>query len=1061
MTMPPDQDHGHAGSLERDPGSDGRRATAAASADRLRGLLDTGARAAEDAAALAAADAVSGALVVSGDGSAADSKRSMALVRAEALKKKAELDAIEREMKAELEARLAEMRAAAAPLIAQVKRMEEGIWTLNLYLGRDEEIVAIRDNQNLPAADPDEPFTLRQEVLTMDEETAAHAESGGIDARNLDVFDAWIAEPDNLNRTLPERKGVVALVPRRRGRDYGDPWMQRKMEDANRWTYFLIRNGERVWRMSTEFVVGKHLTPTVAEFTSLFTSRRYDSAARGYVHTPIEPGTQQWADAEKAQDAKQRHYMRVALVLQGLIDRTPVFHPLPDGGINLLDQRTYDEGRAVMVRDAEAGLTDGRPEFGEWLRSKMKDLRPGMRVMGAFHTSTFREAGGEYEESTGRGPGFYHPNDRISPRARSSYAADKPADATLYTLDKSATLYGVHGFTFKFERKKRWIDHEHRVPKARATCLVTPGDTFVLPFDLVTADECRYYLASRRNRHAYEEMFPLLKACIEAKEAEAAEEAPFRRLLAAALVHQDARLATEGVPGAGALADASASDADLVAAHQTLDGFVDWWKLKNSIHRSLAANERQAISDIVSEFAARLRGEDQASRDSAAETAMVARLLDPALGGDPTIMVIGRTRDGGYLAFAPQPRTYPAAPQIGAPARNVPQPAPMNQHQLAVEAAKHPVHRLDDPEAARRIPGAVADNVWAREYTTTKTGRTVKVRDWVQPGLRMDRTRILHSTPAWDALDLHANALLHLTDPEIDAVLTEVVPEVESLARGGWPTRWKSDSEAPFEPTLLGVCLRSGATGEVTDGGLRVEVHLADLARLAVPAGPDGEPTAPSATGDRSDDKPSTGVVRISVTKRREGLHVARHRHTGAWDIEWSSSRYSTAPVERPWHYFWSGRARHAIALVEFPDAQRSVAERVARILAFNAEVDRLRATAARLLWFAKRADDARTEAQVYDRFLDDYADPDLWAGHRKTLKDTDLTTSWHPMGRDCPAIVREIALRAVDAGVVEALLAGTDQHTIGSLAVVVGLDPAAVPDSFRDLPVHAPGPDA
>lgn len=988
---------------------DQRLARLLAEAEQARRDVEAMTTTAADSTALAPIAGTSAAAVP-----AEVSKRQMAEVRAAAIKKKAEIEAIQEQMRAELEARMREMNAVLAPLQQQVKQMEEGIWTINLYLGRDEEIVRLTEGAPAPA---ETPLTLRQQVLSMDEETAAHADEGGIDARNLDVFDEWISRPENLARVLPEPKGVVVLVPRRRGRDYADPWANVRLNEENRWSYFLIRNGENLFRMRTDFVVGKRLIPGTKEFTDLFTTTRYNHETRQQERVELVPGTREWNQAAEAQGAKQRHYMRMALILQGLVDRTTVFHPLPEHGINLLDDRTYTHGLANLVLDAENVLTDGRPDFYTWLAEKTSQMRVGMRVMGAFNTKTFKDTGDEGSDGD-----HYYPNDRITPRPRDRWSVDRPADATLYRLEGKKTERGVTGYIFKFERSKKWIDHEYRTPKTKATCLVAPGDRFILPFDLVTVEECRYYLEARSQRHAYEEMFPLLKACIAAKEAEAAAEAPFRDLLARTLVDADPDLA-----------EACASDPDLRAAHTVLDPLVDWWKLANKYHRALTGepeHEAQAIRDIITEHRARKNGTATQSGDESAEQAAVARLL----AHDPTIAVVGRTRDGGYLAFAPMPRTYPAG-KVGYPATNITQP-PL----LSEEEAKQPFPRSSLPRESNQIPAAVADNVWAREYTTTKTGRTIKSRDWVQPGTRLDRTRILHTTDAWSNWDIHADPNEHLTDPEIDAALAQIIPEVEEQARAGWPARYRGgDRGEPVEPLLLGACLRTDP-GDY-DEQPRFEVHLIAADE---PAGLGEKPSALAGNTVKA----VYGKVLVPFTKTRGGVTLKRDSYTGKFSFSLhDGGGYGTATPGRPWHYYWSGRAKDAIALVEFPENQQVAQERHTRIAAHNRAVATLREKATAPLWHAKRAGDAAKEAAAYARFLDDYADPDLWEGHRKTLRES-LEIELHPMGRGVPGALRTALYRFADEGW------SLEGHTIATAIEKAGLSLDGIDEALLDLPL-------
>lgn len=960
-------------------------------------------------------------LVALGQVPAEVAREHVAKLRASALKKTSEIKALQAELRAELEAQIFALNKTMEPLLEQARVAKEKVWTLNLYLGRDEEIVQLLSGDPAPA---ETTITLRQQVLSMDEETAAHADQGGIDARHIEVFDDWIRDPAHLQQVFPEPKGVVVLVPRRRGRDYKDPWLQREMDRANQWSYFLIRNGDNLYRMKTDFVVGRHLIPTTTEFTGLFRTREFNRDTKQYEMVDILPGTREWGEAEKSQDARQRHYMRMALVLQGLADRTVVWHPLPTGRVNLLSNDTYENGTAELVRDAEHLLTDGREDFYPWLSRLNAQLRPGMRILGAFRTDVFKNAGEEWSESHSRGRNYY-PNKRISPVSRDEWGADKPRDAVIYRIEGKRTFQGEPGWYFKFTRGKRWMrDRDtgrevERTPKTKGTCVILPDDRFVLPYDLVTVEELRYYLGSRRQRHAYEHMFPLLHAAIAAKEAEAAEEAPFRDLLAGELIQVDDTLTLETATG-------------------RVDELVHWWKFTNKHHRALNGepeHEAKAIRAIVAEHLARTGASVAQFGDEAAEATMVRTLL----AHDDTIMAIARKRDGGYLAFAPQPRAYPAG-TIGLPAKNATQGL-VTEAEIAANAKLHPVSRrsLADMAGDKAVPAAVADNVYAIEYTTTKTGRTIKRRDWIQPGTRLDGLRVLHATKDWEGWDFHASANDHLTDPEIEDAVSSILTDVEALAGAGWAERYghRNDKTPPFTPVLLGVCLRTdGSAGDQH----RFELHLISDAL------PEPARRAPSANGHTT--KLSYGEVCIPFTKTaRDG--VVLHRADGPrapWPIDWSTSRYGSATPDRPWHYHWGGKAKHAIAVVTFPENGRVALEQAAAVDAYNAEVKRLGELARQPLWPAKRAWEARAEAQAYARFLEDYADPELWEDHKKNLRG--LEAHLHPHGRGIPPHLLTALGKFIDEG------RSFEGHTIASLLEACDLPATGVGEDLLDLPL-------
>ena len=193
------------------------------------------------------------------------------------------------------------MLAELAPLEEQAARLKDGIGALNLYLGRDEWIETLRTGA---PADVSVPLTIRQSVLAMDEESALNAEDGGIDFKSVHLFDEWIlGDPSRLDQVLPEQRGVVAIMARRTDVDYGNPWENKAKNERNHETWWLIRNGENLYRIViSEFSVGARLIPRADEFTGLF----LESDGLGGKRT-IDPGSSRWLAAEKTADARTRH----------------------------------------------------------------------------------------------------------------------------------------------------------------------------------------------------------------------------------------------------------------------------------------------------------------------------------------------------------------------------------------------------------------------------------------------------------------------------------------------------------------------------------------------------------------------------------------------------------------------------------------------------------------------------------------------------------------------------------------------------------------------------------
>ena len=539
---------------------------------------------------------------------------------------KAQLEAQRAEIEAAFRRQAADLEAQVAPLRAELKKMAEVIETVDLYLGRSEQMTLLRDGEPAPA---DEPITIRQSVLAADEESLVLIDSGGVDARSMDAFCDWVAASvENTTRILPEPRCVVAVVPSRRHRDYGDPWTTGMMNQANAHTHWLFRNGEKLWVMVTDFTAGQVILPRRDEFVDLF----YERAPFTHETRPLVPGSDRWLKAEEVAGARKRHYLKIGMILQGVIDRTACFHPLPEGGVNLLSVAAQDTGQVRMVNELDLALTDGRESFRDWQARLTAELQVGMRIVGAFGRYGDEQSFHDLYVDGDRWSRGHHP--RLHPGN-----AEYPATGEVYPIEDrkpNGDLVFRYRRTEKIEKRNipvpdepGWVYPWGMVePKQRASCVVRAGDRWILPYDLATIDDLTYYLNHREARKNYMAMVPVIRAALEAKQAEREAEAPFRALLVGTLA-ADHNLDTEEV-------------------ERLLPDVIDRWKLGNKHHRALTgdpAHEAKALRGVRAEFAA-----TRNARTADAVPAAVDKVVRGQFG-DRLLAVLAK-RDGTFLAVA-------------------------------------------------------------------------------------------------------------------------------------------------------------------------------------------------------------------------------------------------------------------------------------------------------------------------------------------------------------------------------------------------------------------------
>lgn len=511
---------------------------------------------------------------------ARDIKKGVALARNEALKFQKKMKV----MKDKILSLQSEQRAflnAASNLTTMVKVAEEVIWTVNIYLGRGEEIVQLKEG--LPA-DAEERISVRQLVLYADEEMAIKPLEGGIDCNDLDQLDDWLLQKDNLNQVLPESRGIIAFKIRRSKKRY----FENELDSAataiasaqynikNKQTYFLLRNGDNLYRVTTDLSVDEVLVPTSTEFDSLFEKSEYNRETEEHEIRKIKPGTPEFSKAMDDADATQRHYGRVLLFMQGIIDRTKIFAPLmsESSRVNLLDRKNH-ESYIRYIYDAQNLLPTGKLPFWKWVQAVNKDIAIGHRVIGIF-----TGYGGLQKGTSGSD---YGKCDRINPPR-----AKFPDNLKIYTIDGKRH----DTFFFHYDREEKILVRqktrygrstvEERDAKTRASCTIYATDKFYLDFDNVEIEDMKFYLTSRVDRHEYITMFPLVETLLLLKEKEAKEEAPFKKLLI------------------GQIMKAYGADREDVEAR--LPALVKWWKFKNREHRSLTKDDALALRVIIQEY---------------------------------------------------------------------------------------------------------------------------------------------------------------------------------------------------------------------------------------------------------------------------------------------------------------------------------------------------------------------------------------------------------------------------------------------------------------------------
>jgi hypothetical protein len=428
-------------------------------------------------------------------------------------------------------------------IISEKKRI---LYAIETYLGLYEDVVQLKKGQ---AADPDEPISVYQLKLFMDEEVGLVALDNenrydqGMDFEDLDKFDEWITE--NYEKFAYYPKSVIAWQVRREKKQYDpNPFVDSMMNKENFHTYFLIRNGENLYRIDSNVHIPDVTFPTAKDF---------DDAVKK---------DQEWHhDGKDIKEYIEKH-MYVMIALQGLVDRTPIFGNLA-GKADFINPRNFNSDYIRLVRDAETDhqLTDGRPTWNDFIHQNRASITIGTRVMIDF-TLTNRDG---YNEKKKRVTGM------------SSWGAIAPDTGEIFVIQdyKKDRGYGSYGnYQIKYNPgddvwvSDGWGTGEYHPRKNRVSYWAY--DSELLNIDAINYEEISYYLHNRLYRRSYLTMLTLMRKAYRIKKEEYDAEEPFAKLLA------------------------KETNTSVKQAHNA----IDWWKLKNKWKRSVSADESKAYRMI-------------------------------------------------------------------------------------------------------------------------------------------------------------------------------------------------------------------------------------------------------------------------------------------------------------------------------------------------------------------------------------------------------------------------------------------------------------------------------
>jgi hypothetical protein len=333
-----------------------------------------------------------------------------------------------------------ETQSLIEPMERSIKDVNDRIFAVSLYAGLVENVVRISDGD--PAEITDKLHVM-QRKLFMDEECLLNYQAGGMEFNDIKEFDQWMAIPKNRDRILPFPRTLVAMQIRRKTKERDSEgnllraFINIHLEQTDKFTFLYIRNGEQLYRLSCEMEFGKmifpnknaynpselkmvklfghHMDQTISIHEYEILVEKYNEQkineekwkeehpkehyfSNPYHHYTFNPEdwkpfdqTNLYFDECMEEIASQiREYNRIALIIQGLFDRSMVFHPhLP---VKSWTSNGFDKA-IKLVYDGDMTINYGEPPSFEAYRERCNSsLEEGSLVTGQEEYWMEREA---------------------------------------------------------------------------------------------------------------------------------------------------------------------------------------------------------------------------------------------------------------------------------------------------------------------------------------------------------------------------------------------------------------------------------------------------------------------------------------------------------------------------------------------------------------------------------------------------------------------------------------------------------------------------------------------
>jgi hypothetical protein len=456
------------------------------------------------------------------------------------------------------------MKAQTLPMQGAVEGMKDCIaeiegrvFNVSLYAGLSEEVVQI--TKGAPAQFTDRLHIL-QRLLYMDEEALLNYRHGGMKFKHLEAFDAWLAKPENLNRALPFQRSLVAFRVRRNKKDFEwDGTIEQIIfnldkEGLDKLTFLYIRNGERLYRLNCDLEFGDLIFPGKDELDlsepmmskvfcsrveKLITKRHYDELVKEsegknrkmkewekanpdkeWIDRPHEfdshfnsdryesfnTSSVYYDEMKEEVASRVEHYNRIALIVQGLYDRSEILHPHPP--VKLWSSEGF-ASVIELVYDGSNTLNYGEPpDFEAYRMVCNSSFKTGSIAVGQEHYWSVQEA----QKESSRMDRDWRVKSQWRPSTFRPYGNSGPGYLAKIEKWLPRTRRAVFHWTRKRLRPDHWKNqsYDDLVPAT-----ATVPDTKLFNVSAYRLGDFKQFFQDPRTRAQYLQWAPLLIAAEE------------------------------------------------------------------------------------------------------------------------------------------------------------------------------------------------------------------------------------------------------------------------------------------------------------------------------------------------------------------------------------------------------------------------------------------------------------------------------------------------------------------------------------------------------------------